>query len=181
MLVGLLALWSYIWFVTSRVKIIILKHATCVECWWTLYFIFTTAVRVNIQDSLLARLSIITTLRHQAMIVIFTVPPSIGETERALTVNQNEVAELPCHSEGFPPPKISWIREGRSHLETRGKYEIRQSGSLVITGVQVIVISGFKVVSEICPSGWPGNYNTDDIKLIKHSNVIMLRVILEKC
>lgn len=72
--------------------------------------------------------------------VIFSpvlVPPSIEETERVLTVTQNQVAELPCHSAGFPLPKISWIREGRSHLETRGKYEIKPSGSLVITGVQV--------------------------------------------
>jgi Immunoglobulin domain len=69
---------------------------------------------------------------------LILVPPAIEETERVLTFNQNDVAELPCSSDGFPPPKISWIRQGRAHLETGGKHELRRSGNLVITGVQVI-------------------------------------------
>ena len=67
----------------------------------------------------------------------FLVPPAIEETERVLTFNQDEVAELPCTADGFPPPKISWIRQGRAHLETSGKHQLRRSGNLVITGVQV--------------------------------------------
>ena len=53
-----------------------------------------------------------------------------------MTVTEGETAELPCIANGSPPPKITWIQEGRTMLVSGGRYDILDSGTLAINEVQ---------------------------------------------
>ncbi len=66
------------------------------------------------------------------------VPPSIESSrQRAITVNEGDIASLPCNSQGYPPPKISWIHDGRTMIHDDDQHQIQQSGTLTIANVQV--------------------------------------------
>ena len=66
-----------------------------------------------------------------------TEPPSIEDTTDLLTVVTDGEARLPCKAIGFPEPKIEWIQAGRSMLQSGGRYEIDEEGTLIITDVLV--------------------------------------------
>ena len=72
---------------------------------------------------------------------LFQVPPSIESTRRRIvTVTEGGIASLPCNSQGYPPPKISWIHDGRTMIHNGEKHQIQQSGTLTIANVQVCLI-----------------------------------------
>jgi len=75
---------------------------------------------------------------------LYLVPPSIEASERMLTVTEGGVANLSCTAAGVPVPKISWIHDGRTMLTSGGRYDISDSGTLFIDGVQV------RPMSSIC-------------------------------
>ena len=73
--------------------------------------------------------------------VFDAVPPSIEMSDREITVNEHDQAELPCVAAGFPAPRISWIKDGRLSLDSGvdTRYQQQQTGSLTINSVQVCV------------------------------------------
>ncbi len=65
-------------------------------------------------------------------------PPSIASnSERVITVDEGDIASLPCESQGYPPPKISWIHDGRTMIHDDDRHQIQQSGTLTVANVQV--------------------------------------------
>ena len=76
------------------------------------------------------------TLRYVSVCVV---PPSIQVSDRVAVVTERGTAELPCVADGFPQPRISWIKDGRLSLDSGGdsRYQLHPSGSLTITDVQV--------------------------------------------
>lgn len=64
-------------------------------------------------------------------------PPLIEDTERQVVVHEGDVAVLQCRAHGSPPPRISWIHNGRIPIQTGGRYEILESGALRISDIQV--------------------------------------------
>lgn len=53
-----------------------------------------------------------------------TVPPSIKDAIRTLTVVQGSSTSFECQSEGKPLPKISWIKDGRKVILNDEHYKI---------------------------------------------------------
>ena len=78
-----------------------------------------------------------------SLIYIFssTVPPVINkQASRLVTVTEGDVAALACDSQGFPPPTISWIYDGRTNIDNGVKYGINEeTGMLTIQDVHVSI------------------------------------------
>ena len=55
------------------------------------------------------------------------VPPDITESSGDLELLQGELAKLECRADGYPRPKISWLREDRKKIRAKdAKYGVRQ-------------------------------------------------------
>ena len=70
-------------------------------------------------------------------IIIFSVPPKIGETTRLLTYSVAEEAKITCPAIGIPPPEISWMKDGRTINTALLKYDIEEFGTLLIHDLTV--------------------------------------------
>ena len=62
---------------------------------------------------------------------------------RQLTVNEGNVAELPCEATGYPAPKITWIHDGRNVIENGQRHRQLDSGMLLISRVEVSLFHFF--------------------------------------
>ena len=65
------------------------------------------------------------------------VPPTIEDSETTIVVNESDSAWLPCVASGRPAPNITWIYDGKTVLTSGGRFEIVDSGTLIISNVQV--------------------------------------------
>lgn len=74
---------------------------------------------------------------YKALLQCVLVPPTIETADRVLTVNMSDEVTLPCVASGFPEPKISWLYDGRTLLKSGGRFEIEDTGPLIISDVQV--------------------------------------------
>jgi Immunoglobulin domain len=81
-------------------------------------------------------------------VAAYSVPPTIEDAERILTVNESNEVVLPCVATGIPPPKITWTHEGRSSIVSGGRFEIEETGKLFISHVQVCVQKMANLVTE---------------------------------
>lgn len=64
------------------------------------------------------------------------VPPTIGDDESVITVNEFDRATLPCVASGNPRPQVMWIQDGRAMLVGGGRFFIDETGNLTIENVK---------------------------------------------
>ena len=98
-----------------------------------LFFLNNCSVKIRHNNKLKTNLETLSVIQDLSQ-----VPPSIESTRRRIvTVTEGGIASLPCNSQGYPPPKISWIHDGRTMIHNGEKHQIQQSGTLTIANVQV--------------------------------------------
>ena len=70
-------------------------------------------------------------------LIVYSVPPQIGETTRLLTYSVGEDAEITCPAIGIPPPKVTWMKDGRTVNTSRLKYDQQEFGTLIVHDLTV--------------------------------------------
>ncbi|XP_028851746.1 hemicentin-1 isoform X2 [Denticeps clupeoides] len=60
------------------------------------------------------------------------VPPMIAAAQSELSVIQGFQALLPCSAQGFPEPRVSWEKDGKTVPNLPGKFTVLRSGELII-------------------------------------------------
>ena len=70
---------------------------------------------------------LIISLQQNTSILFFPVPPTIKGAGGKMSVIENGTLMLPCESEGFPTPTVTWTKDGHS-AESIANTEILSNG-----------------------------------------------------